>query len=245
MGTESSTSGTAPPDREVGAVLVAAGVSRRFGGARNKALVELAGEPVLVHAARALAAVAGAGVVVVARASEHAAMAAALAAGGLAEVRLVEGGAERADSVRLGLAALPADATVVLVHDAARPLVLPDDARRVVEAVREHGAALLVEALVDTVKRSTDGRFAEATLDRAQLWRAQTPQGFDAARLVELHARAAREGVSPTDDAALWERDGGRVALVEARGPNFKITRPLDLVLAEAVVRARAHDEDR
>lgn len=225
----------------VGAVLVAAGSSRRFASAGNKVLAELAGEAVLVHGVRALAQVA-AELVVVARATEHAAMGAALAAAGFDGVRLVEGGSERADSVRCGLAALSARTEVVLVHDAARPLVLASDAQRVVEAVRAHGAALLVEPMVDTVKRSSDGAFAEGTVERSELWRAQTPQGFEAPRLIELHARALEDGVSPTDDAALWERGGGRVALVEAHEANFKITRPLDLVLAEAVVRARTQD---
>jgi 2-C-methyl-D-erythritol 4-phosphate cytidylyltransferase len=152
---------------------------------------------------------------------------------------VVAGGAERADSVRAGLAAVPASATTVLVHDAARPLVLPLDVARVVDAAREHGAALLVEAMVDTVKHSSDGRFTDRTLDRSELWRAQTPQGFQMQRLVALHAAAEHAGRRTTDDASLWEEDGGKVALVEAGGPNPKVTRPDDLIWVRAVLRAR------
>jgi 2-C-methyl-D-erythritol 4-phosphate cytidylyltransferase len=225
--------------RPCAAVLVAAGASRRMGGGANKALLEVAGEPVLVHAARALAAVVDA-VVVVAREEEVAEVRALCGRAALARpVAVVAGGAERADSVRAGLAALPAGTRVVLVHDAARPLVLPEDVARVLAAVPEHGAALLAARATDTVKRSRNGRTAEETLDREHVWLAQTPQGFEAERLVELHARAARERFRPTDDAALWERYEGPVALVEASGPNIKVTRPDDLVVATAILAAR------
>ncbi|WP_419186359.1 2-C-methyl-D-erythritol 4-phosphate cytidylyltransferase [Rohdeia mirabilis] len=226
------------------AVLVAAGSSRRMGSIpgrtpSNKTLLEAAGAPLLVHAARALASVVDA-VVVVGRADQLGALESTLAEFRVGRVAaVVAGGAERADSVRAGLAAVPASATTVLVHDAARPLVLPLDVARVVDAAREHGAALLVEAMVDTVKHSTDGRFAGRTLDRSELWRAQTPQGFDRERLVALHAAAERAGRRTTDDASLWEEDGGKVALVESGGPNPKVTRPDDLVWVRAVLRAR------
>lgn len=234
------------------AVLVAAGASRRMGtprrgAARNKTLLEAGGVPLFVHAARALVQVVDA-LVVVGRAEELDGLAAALTKFGVGPIAaVVRGGAERADSVRAGLAAVPEGATTVLVHDAARPLVLPADVARIVDGAREHGAALLVEAMVDTVKHSSDGRFTDRTLDRSELWRAQTPQGFELERLVALHAAAQSAaqsagqsvGRQATDDATLWEEDGGRVALVEAGGPNPKVTGPDDLVWVRAVLRAR------
>jgi 2-C-methyl-D-erythritol 4-phosphate cytidylyltransferase/2-C-methyl-D-erythritol 2,4-cyclodiphosphate synthase len=221
------------------AVLVAAGASRRMGGGANKALFEAAGAALVVHAARALAAVVR-HLVVVGRAEELDLLQGVFAAPGAPRVHaFVAGGEERVDSVRAGLAALPAGVERVLVHDAARPLVTSADVRRVYDAILEHGAALLAARATDTVKRARDGHTTEETLDRSALWLAQTPQGFEAPRFVELHERAAREKFKPTDDAALWERYEGPVVLVEASGVNLKVTRPEDLVVVSAILAAR------
>jgi 2-C-methyl-D-erythritol 4-phosphate cytidylyltransferase len=210
-----------------------------MGGGVNKALLEAVGAPLVLHSARALAAVVR-HLVVVGRAEELDQLRDVFARPGAPAVHaFVTGGEERVDSVRAGLAALPAGVERVLVHDAARPLVTADDVRRVYDAILEHGAALLAARATDTVKRARDGHTTEETLDRSVLWLAQTPQGFEAPRFAELHARAAREKFKPTDDAALWERYEGPVVLVEASGVNVKVTRPEDVVVVQAILAAR------
>jgi 2-C-methyl-D-erythritol 4-phosphate cytidylyltransferase len=146
---------------------------------------------------------------------------------------VVAGGATRSASVRAGLAAVPVDADVVLVHDAARPLAPPALAAAVVRAVQE-GADAAVPGLpvADTVKRVAGDTVVE-TLDRATLVAVQTPQAFAADVLRKAHADPTAEG---TDDAALVEALGGRVVVVPGDPRNLKLTRPHDLRVAEAML---------
>ncbi|KJK55928.1 2-C-methyl-D-erythritol 4-phosphate cytidylyltransferase [Saccharothrix sp. ST-888] len=240
------------------AVVPAAGRGERLGPGAPKALRELGGVPLLVHAVRALARSRAVGLVVVAAPPDGVAeVAALLDSHGLdgKDLRVVAGGATRQESVRLGLAAIPAETGIVLVHDAARPLVPVDVVDAVVAAVRA-GAEAVVPAvpLADTVKRVAAAATPGApepvldTPDRATLRAVQTPQGFLRDTLHEVHEKALAEeadgGLPPvTDDAGLVERFGGRVVVVPGHEEAFKVTRPLDLVLAEAVLaRRRASD---
>lgn len=165
------------------------------------------------------------------------------------EILVVPGGDTRQESVRADLAALPADITSVLIHDAARPLVPVDTVDSVVEAVRD-GAPAVVPALplADTVKEVEPGGPGEpepvvATPERARLRAVQTPQGFDRATLVRAHESIAVNGEGATDDAGMVEQLGITVMVVPGHEEAFKVTRPLDLVLAEAVLaRRRATD---
>jgi 2-C-methyl-D-erythritol 4-phosphate cytidylyltransferase len=141
-----------------------------------------------------------------------------------------EGGPERQDSVARGLAALPPRFDLVAVHDAARALVTPDLVARCVADAMECGAALAAIPLEDTVKRGSLG-MVEATVPRAGLWRAQTPQVFRRDWLEAAHRAAA---ASVTDDAALIEAAGHRVKITPGDSLNFKITTPADLNLAAA-----------
>jgi 2-C-methyl-D-erythritol 4-phosphate cytidylyltransferase len=150
----------------------------------------------------------------------------------------VAGGAERQDSMRAGLAALPADIEWVAVHDAARPLGRSEDVGRVLAEAARSGAALLAVPVRDTLKRVHAGTVA-ATLERAETWAAQTPQVFRASLLREALAKAAADGFLGTDDAQLVERLGVPVAIVEGDVRNLKITWPEDLELAEAIWRQR------
>jgi 2-C-methyl-D-erythritol 4-phosphate cytidylyltransferase len=150
----------------------------------------------------------------------------------------VAGGAERQDSVRCGLEALPAEVTHVAVHDAARPLVRPEDVSRVVRAARSQGAALLAVPVRDTIKRVEAGRVV-ATPPRAECYAAQTPQVFRIDWLREALARAEAEGVRGTDDASLVERLGMTVQVVEGDPANLKITSAEDLAVAEIWLRRR------
>jgi len=225
------------------AVVVAAGRSSRMGAALRKPFLTLEGTPVLVHAVRALAeAPSVKRIVVVVHPDDQRRADEILRAAHVPHVEaILPGGEERIDSVRVGALWPCAGIDKILVHDGARPLVTPALVEAVIQAAREHGAALAALALLDTVKKSSDGRFAEQTLERAHLFKAQTPQVFEAARFRALLERAAAEGFRPTDDSALWERYVGPVALVPGHPANLKLTQSEDLEIAQAIVRARAH----
>src|SRR5688572_9927269 len=186
------------------AVLVAAGRSVRMGATRQgatekKPFLDLGGVPVLLRAAQALAAAPSVRWIVAVVAEEDQERARACLHGVPKLAAVVPGGAERSDSVRAGARwsgpALPhGEAELVLVHDGARPLVTVAVIEAVIGLARELGAAIAAVPLADTLKRSRDGRVAEETVERAGLWRAQTPQAFDAGRFRAALERAEREG---------------------------------------------------
>ena len=160
------------------------------------------------------------------------------------ELRVVAGGPTRQDSVRRGLAALPDDVDVVLVHDAARPLVPVETVEAVAAAVRSgHPAVVPALPLADTVKQVRPcPRGPEpvvATPERASLRAVQTPQGFRRDVLAAAHEKVPADGEGATDDAGMVERLGFPVVVVPGHEEAFKVTRPLDLTLAEAVLAGR------
>ncbi len=210
----------------VGLVVVAAGRGERLGAGRPKALVEVAGRPLLVWALEGAAAAGLVDVVVVAP-PDALDEVRALAPG----AAVVAGGATRQASVAAGLAALP-PGELVLVHDAARAFVPPSVFADVVAALRV-GEQAVVPALApaDTLRHLEDG-----PLDRARVVAVQTPQGFTREALVRAHATA---DPSATDDAGLVERLGVHVHVVPGSEEGFKVTRPLDVLLAEALLRSR------
>ncbi|MCF3130595.1 2-C-methyl-D-erythritol 4-phosphate cytidylyltransferase [Streptomyces olivochromogenes] len=228
-------------------VIPAAGRGVRLGPGAPKALRALNGTPMLIHAVRAMAASRAVSlVVVVAPPDGTAEVKSLLDAHALPErtdFLVVPGGDTRQESVRLGLEALPPDHDIVLVHDAARPLVPVDTVDAVIEAVRE-GAAAVVPALplADTVKEVEpttapgEPEPVVATPERARLRAVQTPQGFDRTTLVRAHETVTGD---VTDDASMVEQLGERVVVVPGHEEAFKVTRPLDLVLAEAVLARR------
>ncbi|MEU4948760.1 2-C-methyl-D-erythritol 4-phosphate cytidylyltransferase [Streptomyces lavendulae] len=235
------------------AVIPAAGRGVRLGPGAPKALRALGGTPMLIHAVRAMARSRAVSLVVVVAPSDSTAEVRHLldehALPERTEILVVPGGDTRQESVRAGLDALPADITSVLIHDAARPLVPVDTVDSVVEAVRD-GAPAVVPALplADTVKEVEPGAPGRpepvvATPERARLRAVQTPQGFDLATLLRAHEAIAVSGEGATDDAGMVERTGVTVVVVPGHEEAFKVTRPLDLVLAEAVLaRRRATD---
>jgi 2-C-methyl-D-erythritol 4-phosphate cytidylyltransferase/2-C-methyl-D-erythritol 2,4-cyclodiphosphate synthase len=152
------------------------------------------------------------------------------------QIRAVNGGERRQDSVLRGLSALSDDVDVVLIHDAARPFASAELAASVVEAAREHGAAVPVIPVLDTVKRVAEGSVSQ-TLDRSELGMAQTPQGFR--RDVIEQAYRSLAGADVTDDAAAVELAGHSVAAVPGEPGNFKITTPVDLELASLIANCR------
>jgi 2-C-methyl-D-erythritol 4-phosphate cytidylyltransferase len=226
----------------VAALVLGAGRGERLGTDAPKAFVPLLGRPILLHALEALAACPDlARLVPVVPEGERAGLArwSAELAAIPRVVAAVVGGAERQDSVRAGLRALPGDVSFVAVHDAARPLVRAADVARVVAVAREHGAALLAVRVRDTLKRVRAERVVE-TPPRDEWWAAQTPQVFRRDWLEEALAKAEADAFLGTDDAQLVERLGLPVRIVEGDPGNLKITFPEDLALAEARLRERA-----
>lgn len=218
------------------AILVAAGRGERMGAGRPKAFLGLAGEPLLRKAARAFEAAPSVGAIVAVVPAEEIEAARELlrALGKLRAV--VAGGSRRQDSVLEGLKQAPEGFEgVVLVHDAARPLVDAALVEAVARAAEEHGAALPVLALADTVKRVRGGRVVE-TLDRGELGAAQTPQGFRFGLLVEAYEAAFRDRLTLTDEAMAVERLGAPIVAVPGSPRNRKITTPEDLAWAEGVI---------
>ncbi|MBM7436752.1 2-C-methyl-D-erythritol 4-phosphate cytidylyltransferase [Streptomyces sp. HB132] len=252
MSSMSPTPAETSPSRTA-AVIPAAGRGVRLGPGTPKALRALGGTPMLIHAVRAMAASRAVTLVVVVAPPDGAPEVKNLIAEHSLPERtdylVVPGGATRQESVRRGLDALPDDVTVVLVHDAARPLVPVDTVDAVIEAVRD-GAPAVVPAmpLADTVKEVEPGAPGEpepvlSTPVRARLRAVQTPQGFDRDTLLQAHKAVAVDGEGATDDAGMVERLGASVVVVPGHEEAFKVTRPLDLVLAEAVLaRRRAND---
>ena len=229
------------------AVVPAAGRGERLGPGAPKALRLLGGVPILVHAVRALASAHAVDLVVVAGPADGVDEVAALlaehglldAAPGRAPAVVVAGGETRQDSVARALAALPDEVDVVLVHDAARPLVPPSLVDAVAAAVRGGADAVVPGlAVADTVKSVDAADVVSATLDRSVLRSIQTPQGFRRETLAAAHA-GADPAAPATDDAGLVEAAGGKVVVVPGDEEAFKVTRPLDLVLAEAVLARR------
>ncbi len=224
----------------IAAILVAAGAGVRMGAAVPKAVLPLAGRPMAAWSAEALDAAGDLAVLVVVAPPGMEDDLARAVAGVRAPVVVVPGGTSRADSVRLGLAALPPGADVVLVHDAARPLVSPETVSAVIGAVAGADGAIAAAPVVDTLKRA-DGDAIGETVDREGLWAAQTPQAFSLDVLRDAVDAAAAAGTlhAATDCASLVEGRGGRVRLVASSGPNPKVTTPADRGLAEAILAAR------
>jgi 2-C-methyl-D-erythritol 4-phosphate cytidylyltransferase len=196
----------------------------------------------LVHAVRALAASRTVDIVVVAAPEDAAESVASMLADQsfAAEVVVVTGGDTRQDSVARALITLPDDVDVVLVHDAARPLVPEELVTAVVASVRAgHPAVVPGLAVVDTIKRVNAASDVEATVDRATLRAIQTPQGFQRSVLQQAHAEADLDAAAATDDAGLVERLGLTVHVIPGHEEAFKVTRPFDVVMAEAVLARR------
>jgi len=224
------------------AIVPAAGIGSRMGKASKKPYLPLAGEPLLFHTLRRLMQARGcAEIVLVLHPDEF--------GGPRAEWRqrlerqfgvgkLARGGATRQDSVRAGLQLVDPVLDIVLIHDAARPLVDPAVVEKVALEAAATGAALAAIPATATVKEvEADGRIRR-TLPRDLIWLAQTPQGFRKDIILEAYRRASEDGFQGTDDAQLVERLGTPVSVVPDSPDNLKITTPRDLAVAEALLKA-------
>jgi len=215
------------------AIVLAAGAGRRVGAEQPKAFLPIGGRPILAVAAAAAAASPAIDALIVTAPAGYEDPALACVEGLPVPAIVVAGGSSRQESVRLALAALGSDVTVVVVHDAARPFAPPDLFTEVVRAVLDGAdGAVPVVPVTDTVKRIHGGRVV-ATVDRRDLGLAQTPQAFRVSTLRAAHEAAAVDGVEVTDDAMLLEGEGV-VAEVPGDPMNVKVTTLLDLAQADA-----------
>ena len=223
---------------DVAVLVPAAGLGLRLGPGGPKALRLLAGEPLLIHAIRRVASAPSVGCVVVAAPSDDVAFVVSLltpiSAVPTCEIIVVAGGGIRQESVALALAAVPARFEIILVHDAARALAPVALVEAVAAQVRD-GRDAVIPALpvVDTIKEVGVAGTVVGTVDRSVLWSVQTPQGFRRATLAAAHAGTADEH---TDDAGMVEKLGVPVHVVAGDELAFKITRPMDLIIAEALL---------
>jgi len=222
------------------AILPAAGLGTRMGAETPKQFLELDGVPIVILSVRRLASCPlVTDILVATREDEVARLEARIAEEQIGKpVRVIRGGRSRQESVSLALGEVPAEADMILVHDAVRPFVTRDQIERVIAEARRCGAAILGIPAMDTVKEVKRTRLPEdvalitGTVPRERIVLAQTPQAFAAALLKEAFARAQADGLTASDEAGLVERLGREVHVVQGSERNIKITRPADMELA-------------
>jgi len=221
------------------AIIVAAGDSRRMGF--DKLFATIVGRPVIAHTIGAFERAGSVGeIIVIGREDRLDEIKAIVRDENFKKVRsIVPGGKHRQDSVRAGLDHLAVGAKYVAVHDAARPLITPEQIECVLEQCRMHAAASLAEAISDTLKYADSEFFVTGPVDRHQLYAMQTPQVFERPLIEDAYRAVYAENVSVTDEVSAVERLGRKVILVPNKDLNFKITYPRDLNLAEFVLTQR------
>lgn len=222
-------------------ILPAAGTSSRFGGTVKKTQLILNGRPLWEHSARLFLGRPDVAQVLLVVAAEDRDLFAehCRAEASLQRIELVIGGRERFESVAHALAQVRDECGWVAIHDAARPCLTTDRVEAVFHRAIETGAAMLAVPVADTIKQADGEQRVAATVPRAGLWLAQTPQVFRRDWLLEAHANRKRQGDAITDDAQLVEAAGHVVHLIPGHATNIKVTRPDDLRLAEAILRSQ------
>jgi 2-C-methyl-D-erythritol 4-phosphate cytidylyltransferase len=207
----------------------------------DKLLAKIGEKPVIVHALRAFQETDSVtAIVVVGREKRLADLRKAIADEQLGKVTaVIAGGERRQDSVRIGLAAVGAEARHVAIHDAARPLVTPQQIESVYQLCLQHGAAALAEPVTDTLKRADEECCVCGSVDRNGLFAMQTPQVFERELIERAYAAVAGNNISITDEVSAVEHVGHKIVIVPNETANFKITYPADLPMAEFVLRSR------
>lgn len=222
-------------------LIPAAGSGRRMGSDRNKLLLDLLGKPIIAWtllAAEASQTIKWIGIM--GQPIDWDDFKSIMQSLQLTKpVHFIQGGATRQESVYNGLQALPPEAEQVLIHDGARCLATPNLFDRCSEALKTCDGFVAAIPVKDTIKIVASG-VVEATPDRSQLWAAQTPQGFSVPLLKKCHAEGRANGWEVTDDAALFEQCQLAVQIVEGEETNLKVTTPVDLAIAEFILRQRA-----
>jgi 2-C-methyl-D-erythritol 4-phosphate cytidylyltransferase len=225
------------------AVIPAGGSGQRMGSSTPKQFLTLGHSPLLLHCLLVFERAASISevILVVPTDERSRTLSEVVERYGIRKVlKVVAGGATRQESVYHGLKETDPEAEIVVVHDAVRPFVTEELIDRSIEMTRKSGAAIVAVPMKDTVKQvDADGHLTK-TLDRSNLWLAQTPQVFRRALLLEAYRKAECDQFHATDDAALVERIGHKVAIVPGRWDNIKITTPEDMAMAEAILAARS-----
>lgn len=224
------------------AILVAGGSSQRMGF--DKLFAVIARQPVIAHAIRAFDhATSVSEIVVVVRQERHDEIRKITSGAGFKKIRaIVPGGEHRQDSVRAGLDRIDRDAKYVAVHDAARPLITPEQIERAFEQCRVHRAAALAQPVNDTLKRADADLLVVGSVDRHQLYAMQTPQIFERKLIEDAYRAVYAENILVTDEVSAVERLGYKIALVLNDDFNLKITYPRDLPVADFILRERTKD---
>ena len=217
----------------VSVVFPAAGQAHRMQVGLNKVFLTLAGKPMLLRTLLTFSKVPAVGELIIAVGADEVTAVKGLLSRvkGLAPWRVVEGGTERQYSIRNGLAVVSEKADIVLVHDAARPLIRRETIEELIRVVRAEGAGIVAVPEKNTIKIAAEDGTVAATPPRQTLWQVQTPQGFRKEILLEA------DGFLGTDDASLVERIGVPVRIVQGEYSNIKVTTPEDMVVAEAILR--------
>lgn len=223
----------------VTAVFPAAGQGRRMMAGMNKVFMELAGMPILIRTLLKFSKCEEIDALVVVVAEDEVTFIKTVLGrvSGLKPYKVVTGGSERQYSVRNGLAAVDPSTEIVLVHDAARPLISNETILKTIAAARTYGGAVAGVPAKNTIKVCDSEGLVQSTPDRNFLWEVQTPQGFRLNVLVEAHQQAEHDNFLGTDEASLVERLGAPVKIVESDYRNIKITTPEDILIAEALIR--------
>ncbi|KIY22305.1 MULTISPECIES: 2-C-methyl-D-erythritol 4-phosphate cytidylyltransferase [Mesobacillus] len=219
-------------------IIPAAGLGKRMGAGINKLLLTLDAIPILIHTLKVFEADPRCSdIILAAHPDDEQAFKSLLKEHGIQKVSsLVTGGKERQDSVYNGLMALNNLDEIVLVHDGARPFIEIETIHKLVDAANKDGAAIVAVPVKDTIKKATDNQVIE-TIERSSLWSVQTPQAFRSSVLLEAHNKAAREQFIGTDESSLVERIPHPVSIIEGNYDNIKLTTPVDLYFAEAILR--------
>lgn len=232
---------TKKKDKIVHLLIPAAGMGKRMGSNRNKLLLVLRSRPIIAWtllAAESSQAIRWIGII--SQPTDWEDLKEILGELKLTKpVELIAGGATRQESVCNGLQALPSDVKQVLIHDGARCLATPDLFDRCALAVLTHTGLIAAVPVKDTIKVVDENGIIQSTPDRQYLWAAQTPQGFDVNLLKQCHAEGVRQGWEVTDDAALFEKCGYKVKIVEGEETNLKVTTPQDFAIAEFIMGSR------
>ncbi|NJR69446.1 MAG: 2-C-methyl-D-erythritol 4-phosphate cytidylyltransferase [Synechococcales cyanobacterium CRU_2_2] len=222
-------------------LIPAAGLGKRMGSDRNKLLLTLLDQPILawtLRAAEAAATIEWIGII--SQPDDWPSIKAILSTTGLTKpVELIRGGDTRQESVCRGLEGLPTEAKQVLIHDGARCLATPELFDRCTAALQTCDGFIAAVPVKDTIKVVDANQRIASTPDRAHLWAAQTPQGFDVEKLKQCHRQGKAQNLAVTDDAALFEHFGLPVQIVLGEETNLKVTTPVDLAIAEFILRQR------
>uniref|UniRef100_A0A7S1UCG6 2-C-methyl-D-erythritol 4-phosphate cytidylyltransferase, chloroplastic n=2 Tax=Phaeomonas parva TaxID=124430 RepID=A0A7S1UCG6_9STRA len=228
--------------KDVAVVLLAGGVGSRMKADRPKQFLTLAGKPVLEHTIELFRGIEGVSQIVLVLDEQYRGEWKKFAA---ADERFVfaDPGKERQDSVENGLSKVVDGASLVAVHDAARPLVTPAEIYNVLMDGVEHGAAVLGVPMKATVKESEDGEFVLRTIPRSRLWEIQTPQVIRPALLREGFRKVKELGLEVTDDVSIVEQIGEPVKITVGEYTNIKLTTPEDMQIAESILREREDEK--